>query len=129
VGVDKESNAEQARQIGEAWEETWRSEAAFNLEIHYPRGQAYKSPGAHAPNLTANEVNLLHRLWLRFSDAVAPLEIHHHDVVHFALEEVKRRWRKDKKTTWSTVCARISKPTKRRKFRRPKHTGVLVLSF
>src|SRR5437879_10841188 len=44
----------------------------------------------HAPNLTANEVNLLHRLWLRFSDAVAPLEMHHHDVVHFALEEVQK---------------------------------------
>ncbi|OLB17999.1 MAG: hypothetical protein AUH16_09965 [Acidobacteria bacterium 13_2_20CM_57_7] len=32
----------------------------------------------------------MHRLWLRFSDAVAPLEMHHHDVVHFALEEVQK---------------------------------------
>jgi hypothetical protein len=46
--------------------------------------------GPHAPNLTANEVNLLHRLWLRFSDQVAPEELHHHDVVHFALEEVQK---------------------------------------
>ena len=35
-------------------------------------------------------MNLLHRLWLRFSDSVAPLEMHHHDVVHFALEEVQK---------------------------------------
>ena len=63
----------------------------FNLEIHLPNGdKLYKVLGPHAPNLTANEVNLLHRLWLRFSDAVAPLEIHHHDVVHFALEEVQK---------------------------------------
>jgi len=27
---------------------------------------------------------------LRFSETVAPLELHHHDVVHFALEEVKK---------------------------------------
>jgi len=27
---------------------------------------------------------------LRFSDSVAPLEMHHHDVVHFALEEVQK---------------------------------------
>jgi hypothetical protein len=35
-------------------------------------------------------VNLLHRLWLRFSDVLAPQELHHHDVVHFALEEVQK---------------------------------------
>jgi hypothetical protein len=27
---------------------------------------------------------------LRFSEAAAPLELHHHDVVHFALEEVMK---------------------------------------
>ena len=63
----------------------------FNLEIHLKNGdKVYKVLGPHAPNLTANEVNLLHRLWLRFSEALAPLELHHHDVVHFALEEVMK---------------------------------------
>ena len=87
----KESNEEQARQIGEAWEKLGDQKPQFNLEIHMPNGdKIYKVLGPHAPNLTANEVNLLHRLWLRFSDAVAPLEMHHHDVVHFALEEVQK---------------------------------------
>jgi amino acid transporter len=87
----KESNEEQARQIGEAWEKLGDQKPQFNLEIHLPNGdKIYKVLGPHAPNLTANEVNLLHRLWLRFSDAVAPLEMHHHDVVHFALEEVQK---------------------------------------
>jgi len=87
----KESNEEQARQIGEAWEKLGDPKPQFNLEIHMPNGdKVYKVLGPHAPNLTANEVNLLHRLWLRFSDAVAPLEMHHHDVVHFALEEVQK---------------------------------------
>jgi hypothetical protein len=87
----KESNEEQARQIGEAWEKLGEPKPQFNLEIHLPNGdKLYKVLGPHAPNLTANEVNLLHRLWLRFSDAVAPQEIHHHDVVHFALEEVQK---------------------------------------
>jgi hypothetical protein len=27
-------------------------------------------------------------MWLRFSELLAPLEVHHHDVVHFALSEV-----------------------------------------
>jgi len=87
----RETNEEQARQIGEAWEKLGDPKPQFNLEIHLPNGdKVYKVLGPHAPNLTANEVNLLHRLWLRFSDSTAPLEMHHHDIVHFALEEVQK---------------------------------------
>jgi len=87
----RENTEEQARLIGEAWEKLGDPKPQFNLEIHMPTGdKVYKVLGPHAPNLTANEVNLLHRLWLRFSDSVAPLEMHHHDVVHFALEEVQK---------------------------------------
>lgn len=87
----RESTEEQARLIGEAWEKLGDQKPQFNLEIHMPNGdKLYKVLGPHAPNLTANEINLLHRLWLRFSDSVAPLEMHHHDVVHFALEEVQK---------------------------------------
>jgi amino acid transporter len=87
----KDSSEEQARQIGEAWEKLGDSKPQFNLEVHLPNGdKIYKVLGPHAPNLTANEVNFLHRLWLRFSDSVAPQELHHHDVVHFALEEVQK---------------------------------------
>jgi amino acid transporter len=82
---------EQARQIGEAWEKLPDPKPQFNLEVHLPNGdKVYKVLGPHAPNLTANEVNLLHRLWLRFSDQVAPEELHHHDVVHFSLEELQK---------------------------------------
>jgi amino acid transporter len=87
----KETTEEQALHIGEAWEKLPDPKPQFNLEIHLPNGdKVYKVLGPHAPNLTANEVNLLHRLWLRFSETVTPLELHHHDVVHFALEEVQK---------------------------------------
>jgi amino acid transporter len=87
----KESTEEQAREIGDAWETLGDSKPQFNLEIHMPNGdKVYKVLGPHAPNLTANEVNLLHRLWLRFSENVGGKELHHHDVVHFALEEVQK---------------------------------------
>jgi hypothetical protein len=87
----KESSEEQARLIGDAWEKLADPKPQFNLEIHLPNGdKIYKVLGPHAPNLTANEVNLLHRLWLRFSEGLAPQELHHHDVVHFALEEVQK---------------------------------------
>jgi hypothetical protein len=87
----KEVTEEQARQIGEAWEKLGDQKPQFNLEIHMPNGdKIYKVLGPHAPNLTANEVHLLHRLWLRFSEVLAGAELHHHDVVHFALEEVQK---------------------------------------
>ncbi len=44
----------------------------------------------HAPHLTPKEIELLHGIWLELSNEVAPDEIHHHDVVHFALEELQR---------------------------------------
>lgn len=87
----KESTEEQALHIGDSWEKLGDPKPQFNLEIHLSTGdKVYKVLGPHAPNLTANEVNLIHRLWLRFNENVAPLELHHHDIVHFSLEEVQK---------------------------------------
>ena len=87
----KELTEEQARHIGDAWEKLGDPKPQFNLEIHLPNGdKVYKVLGPHAPNLTASEVNLIHRLWLRLNENVASLELHHHDVVHFALEELQK---------------------------------------
>lgn len=80
---------EQARQFGLAWERLPDPRATFNLEIYMPGDQReFFVLGPHAPHLTASEISLLHQLWLRFSEQVAPEELHHHDVVHFALDEV-----------------------------------------
>lgn len=81
--------AEQARQIGLAWERLPDPRPPFNLEIFLPGGEReFFLLGPHAPHLTANEINLLHQLWLKFSDLLAPEELHHHDIVHFAIDEV-----------------------------------------
>jgi amino acid transporter len=87
----KWSVAEEARQIGLAWEALPEPRPPFNLEVFLPGGQReFFLLGPHSPHLTMNEVNLVHQLWLRFSDLVSPEELHHHDVVHFALNEVQR---------------------------------------
>ena len=86
----KWSPEEQARRIGLAWERLPDPRPRFNLEIYAPGGQhELFLLGPHAPHLTSNEVNLVHRLWLRFTDNVAPEELHHHDIVHFALNEIE----------------------------------------
>jgi amino acid transporter len=82
--------AEEARYAGLAWEKLADPKPRLTLEIFTPDGQEevfYLGP--HAPHLTPKEIDLLHSLWLRFSTELAPEEVHHHDIVHFALNEVK----------------------------------------
>src|SRR5437899_7587845 len=96
-----------------------------------PNGdKVYTVLGPHASNLTANEVNLLHRLWLRFSDAVAPLEMHHHDVVHFALEEVQKEVEEGHEDDVVHRLRAHLEENQKKKLRRPEATSLqpLVLS-
>jgi amino acid transporter len=82
---------EEARVAGLAWERLSDTKPQLTLAVYTPTGQEqvfYLGP--HAPHLTPKEVDLLHGIWLELSNDVAPEEIHHHDVVHFALEELRK---------------------------------------
>ncbi|MGB6265550.1 MAG: amino acid permease, partial [Candidatus Acidiferrales bacterium] len=85
---------EQAREIGLAWETMAEPRPLVTLEIFTPSGQEqvfYLGP--HAPRLTPKEIDLLHKVWLELSDQLPGEEIHHHDIIHFALDEVERELR------------------------------------
>ncbi len=82
---------EQARKIGLNWERLPEPRPQLTLEIFAPTGEEqifYLGP--HAPRLTPKEIDLLHKLWLEFGDKLGGAELHHHDIVHFALSEVER---------------------------------------
>jgi len=81
---------EEARTAGLAWERLSDPKPQLTLEIYFPTGQEHIFYlGPHAPRLTPKEIDLLHGIWLELSSEVAPEEIHHHDIVHFALEELR----------------------------------------
>jgi amino acid transporter len=81
--------AEEARTAGLAWEHLPDPKPQLTLEINVPNGQEHVFYlGPHAPRLTPKEIDLLHGIWLELSCEVAPEELHHHDVVHFALSEL-----------------------------------------
>jgi nucleotide-binding universal stress UspA family protein len=87
----KSTIQEQAREIGIAWERMPEPRPRVTLELLTASGQEqvfYLGP--HAPRLTPKEIDLLHRIWLDLSDHLPGAEIHHHDIVHFALAEVER---------------------------------------
>jgi hypothetical protein len=82
---------EEARIAGLAWERLPNPKPQLTLEVYFPTGQEHIFYlGPHVPRLTPQEIDLLHRLWLEVSTEVAPEEIHHHDVVHFSLEELRQ---------------------------------------
>jgi amino acid transporter/nucleotide-binding universal stress UspA family protein len=88
----KMSVTEQARDIGLAWERMPEPRPRITLEIFNSSGQEqifYLGP--HAPRLTPKEIDLLHKLWVSISDDLGGEEIHHHDIVHFALTEIERQ--------------------------------------
>ncbi len=81
--------AEEARCAGLAWEKLADPKPHLTLEIYAPgEKEEIFYLGPHAPHLTPKEIDLLHNLWLRFSTELAPEEVHHHDIVHFALNEM-----------------------------------------
>jgi hypothetical protein len=82
---------EEARIAGLAWERLPDPKPRLILEIYFPGGQEHVFyVGPHVPRLTPKEIDLLHGIWLELSGDVAPVEIHHHDVVHFALQELQQ---------------------------------------
>ena len=87
----KMSINEQAREIGIAWERMPEPRPRVTLELFTRSGhERIFYLGPHAPRLTPKEIDILHRVWLDLSDHLPGEEIHHHDIVHFALNEVER---------------------------------------
>jgi hypothetical protein len=85
------SVTEEARIAGLAWERLPDPKPQLTLQIYFSSGQEHVFYlGPHAPHLTNKEIDLLHGIWLQLSGDVAPEELHHHDVVHFALEELQK---------------------------------------
>jgi amino acid transporter len=81
---------EEARLSGLAWERLPEPKPRLALAIYFNTGQEHVFYlGPHAPHLTPKEIDLLHGLWLELSSEVAPEELHHHDIVHYALEELR----------------------------------------
>jgi amino acid transporter len=87
----KMSVTEQACEIGLAWERMPAPRPRVTLAIYMPSGhEEIFYLGPHAPRLTPKEIDLLHKVWLEMSAGLQGQEIHHHDIIHFALIEIDR---------------------------------------
>ena len=77
----------QARQVGQCWETLpKRNELPICFQVIANDGKTWNySLGAHDPSLTPEDIQLIHRLWLDLSSESGYEEIHHRDVVTYAL--------------------------------------------
>jgi nucleotide-binding universal stress UspA family protein len=81
---------EEARLSGLVWERLPDPKPHLTLAISFENGGEHVFYlGPHAPHLTPKEIDLLHGVWLDLSGEVAPEELHHHDIVHYALDELR----------------------------------------
>lgn len=88
----KMSAQEQARELGRAWErlhEKPRRQVTF--KVIEPTGVEHiVNLGAHAPHLTEDDINLIHKLWVKVSSVPSRRKVHHRDVVRVALDRLER---------------------------------------
>ncbi len=80
------SPVDQGQLMGNAWERTAHDrELATQLVVHGSEGRIQRfTLGAHAPALTVQDIERIHKLWVEAVKAVGP-GIHHRDVVAAAL--------------------------------------------
>jgi hypothetical protein len=97
-GVSTKMTAEQqAFHLGQAWEALPEPKRQFNFYVVDPSGQAkvfYIGP--HAPALSPDDVQLVHRLWLNMRRDPTMPDLHHSDIITYALTRLAGQYAREK---------------------------------
>ncbi|HEY3705579.1 MAG TPA: APC family permease [Terracidiphilus sp.] len=97
-GVSTKMTSEaQAYHLGQAWEALPQPKRQFNFHVIEPNGQSkvfYIGP--HAPNLSPDDVQLVHRLWLNMRRDPTVSDLHHSDIITFALTRLAGQYAREK---------------------------------
>ncbi len=93
----KMSSEEQAFRLGQAWEAMAEPKRQFVFHVAKPDGvvDTYRI-GPHTPTMKAEDVRLVHKLWLDLKRNPGAEEIHHSDIVTLALTRLARDYNLDK---------------------------------
>jgi len=97
-GVSSKMTAEdQAFHMGQAWEALPEPKRQFNFYVIDPGGAVkvfYIGP--HAPNLSPDDVQLVHRLWLNMRRDPSVQDLHHSDIITYALTRLAGQYAREK---------------------------------
>lgn len=91
---------EQAFHVGQAWEALPEPKRQFTFYVVMPSGESQAFHiGPHAPSLQAEDVQLVHRLWLNFRRDPGMEGLHHSDIVKYSLTRLAAEYARDKQET------------------------------
>ncbi len=93
----KMSGEDQAFYIGQAWENLPEPKRQMNFYVISPGGESkvyYLGP--HAPSLRPDDVQLVHRLWLNLRRDPAIQDLHHSDIITYALTRLASQYAREK---------------------------------
>jgi hypothetical protein len=88
---------DQAFHMGQAWEALPEPKRQFNFYVVDPGGPVkvfYIGP--HAPNLSPDDVQLVHRLWLNMRRDPSMPDLHHSDIITYALTRLAGQYAREK---------------------------------
>ena len=88
---------EQAYHMGQAWEAMPEPKRQFNFCVVAPNGDIkvfYIGP--HAPSLSPEDVQLVHRLWLNMRRDPTAADLHHSDIITYALTRLAGQYAREK---------------------------------
>src|SRR5580704_16036249 len=104
----KMSAHEQAYRVGQAWEALPEPKKQITFYVVSPNGEAESFHiGPHAPSLQADDVELVHRLWLNFRRDPEMQDLHHSDIVTHALTRLAAEYARDKQETLLGLRRRV----------------------
>ncbi|MGH9915964.1 MAG: APC family permease, partial [Pyrinomonadaceae bacterium] len=86
------TSAEQAKRIGAAWEKLpYKPKHKVTFLVVEPDGRFNEySLGAHAPQLSDEDINLIHNLWLELVKEHGTEDLHHREVVRICLTRLQK---------------------------------------
>lgn len=91
---------EQAYYIGQAWESLREPKRRFTFCVVAANGEMQDFPiGPHTPSMAAEDVQLVHRLWLSFKREPEMANLHHQDIVTYALTRLASDYARNKEET------------------------------
>jgi amino acid transporter len=97
-GVSSQMTAEdQAFHMGQAWEALPKPKRQFNFYVIDHNGETKVFfIGPHAPALSPDDVQLVHRLWVNMRRDPSMQELHHSDIITYALTRLAGQYAREK---------------------------------
>ncbi|HMF64990.1 MAG TPA: amino acid permease, partial [Edaphobacter sp.] len=113
---------EQAYHMGQAWEALPEPKRQFTFYVIKPDGEALSFHiGPHAPTIQPDEVQLVHRLWLNLRRAPEMHDLHHSDILTYALTRMAAEFSRDKQATLKGLQQCIHEVNNRRGLGRSRY--------